>query len=120
MTTITCPKCSGAGHLEVDDSGVSCEATITVGIETIGCFASRKHPGRPHLAILCDPCSACGQFDEHDESCLIYLAGPEPFVPSGWWQWNDGDLALGRAPEGAGQTWRNEFQPDSPWAKAPA
>ena len=77
----------------VDDAEVACEATIVVGSETVGCFASRQHPGQPHAAILCDPCICCGQFDECDESCVIYDMEPSPKDTSDWWFWNDGTVA---------------------------
>lgn len=117
----TCDKCNGFGKIEVDDSEAPCEAEIVVGSEEpINCFASRQHPGWPHMAILCEPCAACGQFEEHDETCPVYAAEEiksERFYVSTWWYWNDGDLTVTRHLAHLGQAWRDAFQPGSPYAK---
>lgn len=116
---IACPKCNGRGRVLVTDQAMPCEATLDLNHETIDCYASRQHPGEPHMAILCEPCMECGGYEEHAPGvyCASYLAEPND-PPLHWWQWRDGDLALTRAPDGAGQEWRNRYQPDSPHARA--
>lgn len=113
---ITCDKCRGRGELDVDDAEAPCEVELVLGHETLHCFASRKHPGQPHMAILCDPCSACGAYEEHHETCGVYEMEPFPPDTSSWWLWQDSALAPSRAAEGQGQAWRDVYQPDSPWA----
>ena len=114
---VRCNKCHGTGRLRSDDPERSCEVTIQVGHETVGCFASRQHPGAPHMAIVCEPCVCCGQYDECHDSCVLYPAEPPPKDTSAWFWWESGDLALHRDADGKGQAWRNEYQPDSPWAR---
>lgn len=120
MTTVTCSKCHGRGTIEVEDAEAPCEAEIVIGSEEpIRCYASRKHPGWPHMAILCEPCAACGGFEEHDNSCAVYPAEDvksERVYISTWWFWHDGDLTVTRDLARLGQAWRDAFQPDSPWA----
>lgn len=119
-TKVRCPKCNGFGEIEVEDEELPCEAEIVVGTEEpIHCYASRKHPGWPHMAILAWPCAACGGFEEHHDTCAVYLADEvrsENVWVSTWWYWNDGDLTVTRDLAGLGQTWRDAFQPDSPYA----
>lgn len=118
--TITCPECHGRGELEVTDAEAPCTAEIVIGSEEpIGCFASRQHPGWPHMAILCEPCAMCGQFEEHDITCGVYdmtEVKSERVWVSRWWIWRDGDLTVTRDDAWLGQVWRDAFQPDSPWA----
>lgn len=119
--TVTCPTCNGRGHVEVEDSELPCDAVIVIGSEEpIGCFASRQHPGWPHMAILCEPCACCGQFVEHDITCAVYDATEvrsERTYVSTWWFWSDGDLTVTRDLARLGQAWRDEFQPTSPYVK---
>lgn len=120
-TKVRCPKCNGFGEIEVDDAERPCEAEIVIGSEdSIGCFASRQHPGWPHMAILAEPCAACGGFEEHDDSCVVYPADEvrsERIYVSTWWYWTDGDLTVSRDLARLGQVWRDTFQPDSPYAR---
>jgi hypothetical protein len=106
MPKVRCDKCNGIGEVEVEDDELPCEATIVVGAEEpIRCYASRKHPGWPHMAILAWPCAACGAFEEHHDTCAVYPADEVRFEnvwASTWWY--------------LGQAWRDAFQPDSPWA----
>ena len=118
--TVTCPTCNGEGTVADDNPELPCEATIKIGHETIDCYATRQHKGFRHMAILCDPCPDCGGYDECAETCPTYLMEPQRDPEQDWWSWADSALALRREAKETGRAWRDEFQPDSPWARKKA
>lgn len=87
---------------------VACEAKITVGHETFGCYAVRAHPGFPHAVLTFGPCSECGGRDAHATGCNQIVAD-EDAGDSGWWGWEDHDEWFERMTDVACIAWTKRF-----------
>lgn len=104
MSDRPCDKCGGTGRLPEPDA--HCEATITVGHETIECYAQRTHPGEQHMALTGTCCARCGGMDAHSETCPT----PEAIsVRDVWRAWEDGADVLTDA-DGEGHAWYAKHQ----------
>lgn len=104
---VPCHSCHGTGVLLVEDE--PCEAQITVGHEIITCWAVRPHGDNPHMALLCEPCSECGGYDDHAEGCnRIGKVGPGEY-PQHWCSWHNQNSTLIVASEEYAADWRSKY-----------
>lgn len=101
-TLMPCDKCDGTGV--ITEVRGECPAVIVIGFESIECWATHRHPGKPHAALLCAPCGSCGGYDEHGDGC------PRPgveYIQHGY-TWNDSDAELTQLDAEDWQLWRAE------------
>lgn len=106
--TVPCDKCGGKGEITEED--LSCSASLQVRHERITCYATRQHPGNPHMAILCTPCPRCFGYDEHAQDC------PDPERTESqqhWYSWTGEGKTLLQVDHGVGEAWRRRYQPEA-------
>lgn len=81
------------------------------GHETLSCYATKPHPGQPHMAIVCPPCPRCGGFDEHTAECptpfVVSESEAEPYV---YVLWNDEVERPEIADQQYWRTWRELYR----------